>query len=459
MIRSLFRKASGPSHSDYRKSVAIKLAAFAIALAVFMPLTAIISRPKSMKDLSDGTLPFTFTTRERALQRELSALNAIGALPNQRVESQSPASKHIASILYETLSGPDFQSLKTSLDQFEAFSLQSDDSGEQADFQYLIELIKHSDGQFDSSFDLKPLQQTLLQCFSAIESSQQQVSLKDVSSETGISPLPDLQKILAAKFAIQLADGDQDGALKTVELMFKLANAALNSNEPDIFFLFDSVEKIARSLQTKCWTGEALRELQIMLQHQRTHPLAQRALLAFEREKTLITFERVRQTGLRSLNGNPPSVNILADSLRELKPDGTVKAAKTVWDGIRYDADDDELSALRLLGRLAGPGFMPYFKALEVLGPDGSEGPITTRLRTSLQMDLRKQSELIALLEASDCVLRLRLGMDVDKSRISPLNGKPYKLFKSQSRYYKAVYGKDDGEAVLIDAPALQPQN
>lgn len=455
MTRSLFRKAGNPSRSEYRKSVAIKLAAFALALGIFLPLTALLSRPKAIKDLSDGTLPFTFTTRDKSLQRELAALNAANALPNQRASTQSQASKRLVASLYEALSGPEIQRLKTTCDQFEAnleaFASETDADTTQNSFQTTLDFIGQSEGQFDQAFDLRPIQGALWQELSEAEACQQPVSMKGLSNGNEASPLPGLQRILGAKLAVHLACGEQQAALKTCALMLKLANSVLNSTEPDIFFLRDTLQRVSHTLATKCWSSDSLRDLEAMLHRQRARQNVQKALLAYEREKALLAFERVRQTGLRSLSGAAPGVNILADSLRELKPDGTVKAAKEVWNGIRYDADFDELVSLRLLGRLAGPGFMPYFKAVQHLEAKKGDGPVTERIKASLRMELRKESESLALLESMDMALKLRLGMDFDKTKASPLDGQPYRPLKAPGKI-KILYGDAEGDAFVIDS-------
>ncbi len=452
MTRSLFRRADGPSHSSYRKSVALKLAAFGLAVAVFLPLTSLLSRPKAMKDLSNGTLPFTFATRDKQLQKELAALCAARALPNQRAEAQAASSKRISTSLYDALSAVEFERMKTSCDQFEAnleaYAAGLAEPGAQASFQTTLDFVRRAQGQFDDAFAMRSMQTPLAQAFSAGESSLAPISLKDLADDNEASPLPDLQRILGAKLAVHLANGEQQAALRTIELMLKLANCALNSTEPDVFYLRDTLGRMARTLQAKCWSQDSIRELQAVIQRQRARPNAQKALLAYERERALANFEKVRQTGLRSLSGSAPEVNILADSLRELKPDGTVKAAKEVWNGIRYDVDADELDALKLLARLSGPGFMPYFKATGALSPRKGDLPISGRLKTTLQAELRKQSECLALLEAMDAGAKSRLGMEIDKSKASPLDGQPYRLLKAPGKL-KIIYGSAESDAIV----------
>jgi hypothetical protein len=447
MTRSLFRKADGPSHSSYRKSVALKLTAFVLALAVFFPLTALLSRPKPLKDLSGGVLPLTFGTRDKALQRELSALYAAHALPKQRDEAQAIGSRRLCEAIDMALSGPEFQRLKTELDQLSAALASHSQNAPPEGLQGKLDILWQMQGQFDSALDIRQIQRPLLMAFSYGESCQSTVSLKYLG-EDGASPLPELQELLEAKFALQLSANDLQGALRTLELMLKMANCVLNSDEPEIHYLNSTLDLAAQSLQTRIWANSAaVKDLHALLQRQRVRPIPQRGILAFEREKSLITFERIRKNGFNTMEA---SANMIADSLRELKPASAIKAADYLWRGLSYDPDFDEAQTLGLFDKLTGPSFLPYFKSPPLLGGDRDDDPLTAKTKADLRNCLRRQSEAIALLDAMEIAIALHLEMEPERVKVSPLSGHPYGILKGQDRY-KIVYGQTDTEALVID--------
>ncbi len=457
MSKSPLRKAEGPSRSDYGRTVALKLSAFILALAVFLALSFALSRPKAIKDLSDGAIPFTFTTRSKELQRELVALNAEKALPGQAEEAKAAFSKHLCSSLSEILGDGSFERMKAACDQFagawEAHLADLGQSYEAASYEELLEFIRQSPAPLDAALDNRQLFAALNAAFSSAEAAQGQLSFKSLAPEAQPSPLPELQKVLQAKLNLQLAANDFQGSLRTLDLMFKMAGAILSSTQPDIFYLSDSLLCAAKALKAKPWPQEELKELLKTILKQRARGLPQRRLLSYEREKAMLAFERVRQTGLRSLSGAPPGVNMMADSLRELKPLGFGKALGVLWSEHSYDPDADELDALRMISRIAGPGFMPYFKAAQTLSVPGSpQRPISDKLRSLLLTELYKQSEAAARLDALEIALKTRLGIDCDKAKQSPLNGKPCKVL-TYGELLKVSFGQSDESSVTLCLP------
>jgi len=463
MSKSPLRKAEGPYRSDYGKTVALKLGAFVLALAVFLALSFLLSRPKAMKDLSEGTIPFTFSTRDRELQKELAALNAEKSLPGQQEEAKSPASKQICSALSEALSDPSFERMKTACDEFtgdwEAYLSDIGESYEAASLQELLDFIKRNPGPLDEAFESRQLLPAIFNAFALAESAQPPLSLKQLSPDDGRpSPFPDLQKVLQTKLNCQLANGDGPGALKTLDLMFKMANCLLSSTQPDVFYLSDTALCASKALKARAWSQEEAKELLKLVQRQRARGIPQRRLLSYEREKALLTFERVRQTGLRSLSGSPPGFNMIADSVRELRPFDLPKGISTLLEDCRYSPDGDELEALRMIGRMIGPGFMSYFKASQSLSaPPSPRHPISDKLRSLLLTELYKQSETAARLEALEMALKIRLGMDYDKTKTSPLNGKAYKIL-SYGELLKVSFGQSDENSATIHMPRQQSQ-
>jgi hypothetical protein len=176
----------------------------------------------------------------------------------------------------------------------------------------------------------------------------------------------------------------------------------------------------------------------------------QRRLLDYERERALSLFERARCGGFRGADGNAPNLNIIADSVREFKPDGPVTAAKKIWRGMSYDIDADELSHLLLLDRLSGPGFIPYFAVGRIFAAEPVAGRLSGRLRALLSKSLREQSELFAMLDAAEILLRAKAGEAISgEMKSSPFSGAPYRLFSKDGNLV-VEYGPEPGAFVAI---------
>lgn len=322
------------------------------------------SHPAPLKDLSDGTLPKTFMTRNPGLQAKLKELDARKLLPNQYPPADfEAASRRLWESYEETLSGEPFAKLLAGVSGFK--DVQSGEprysrlpdatsSPEQVeDFLHFVRFVMQERGELEAFKDDASIKKALDFAGSVSKVATPCRRPADIECECG-----DVFDIFKIKLQTALAEGRRALSIRLLDAMFKLSRSPLAEGLEGEELRMETADCAVAALKTDGWSAKELQAVLRIVERETAEPFRHERILNQERLETLRFFEEERDPD--------NAMNILRDVKGYYEDYGILfplGQAIDLADALSGDIDKEELRELELIDAMAKKGRIADSKA------------------------------------------------------------------------------------------------
>jgi len=417
------------------------------------PLAIWLCRQAPPKDLSEGALPLSFKSSDAGLQKEFAQLCKEKALPKQAGarEGASKAWRELEAFL----ESKEIAELVDAHDKFIEEASKEPRYAEGLD-------IRSTQAQTASYLAYLKFSAETLQPFKSdapfakadafIGSLPKAFAPSDDSD--GENDAEELKELLKLKTLLCLSEGRRLEALKTLDILFKLAKSPLMPGFDGAYCRHDAAACALAAVRSGgSWSEKELKELQRIADRERRAPDFAETI-ATERRNALDFYERERAKGGRAAK----AWKVLAAIPGNFKESGLSEISFAL-DDLKYellrDVDKEELDELSLLRAMASKDFIAESERERFLEAARPSGDFSKAEEDSVHCLITVQSETAACLGALDAALRLALGLPQDKARLNPMTGRQFKAERRGGNCVAETW--EDGPEPLEIAPARAP--
>lgn len=441
-------------------AAALLIAALSIAGGTFAFIFWRSSHPAPLKDLSEGTLEKTFSTRSPSLQAKLKDLDKRKLLPNQYPPKDfDDASKRLWESFAEMLNSEPFEKLLAGLDAFSEFrageprySQWPDAATTPEQLESLLRFIKFNlqeQKALDAFKDDAPFKRAGEFIDSAVKVATPCRRPTDIEAEP-----PDLMEMLKVKLYMSLAEGRRAAALHMLDSMFKLSRSPLAPGLDGEALRDEAAACAVAALKTKGWDARELKAMSRIVEREAAAPFMHERILTAERLATLFAFECSRECGKGA-----EAMDILRDTQCYYEDYGcgfAFSQALDLADALTRDIDQEELLELDLIDALERKGALPESAReafVKGLGRDTPLSPCEERLVRGYSFS---RSHSAATLFALSAALRASLELPPRKNVENPLTGESSIKCQRVDDGFEADIAPANSEKAF--APFIPPQ-